>query len=537
MTDATSSTSAAVPDDTASFAASRPAWALPLWVLACLIVAVIVAFRETAITMVTIWYRSETFTHAFVVPPIVLWLAWRRRHEISRIAPKPALGTLIPISICGLAWLLGDLAGVNSVTQFALVALLALAVPAVLGLRVAYALLFPLSFMFFAVPTGEFLMPLFMEWTANFTVAALRLSGIPVVREGLQFVIPSGSWSVVEACSGIRYLIASVTVGALFAHLNYQSTRRRIAFVVVSFLVPVVANWVRAYIIVMLGHLSGNTLAVGADHLIYGWVFFGAVIMVMFVVGSRWAEPERAQLALPVQGVGTALAFAGTPRRAAFPVAALLAFMLMVLPLVARWWIDSTTAPGMVTMVAPTRLSPTWQKSAESKQEFKPSFIGPSVEANAWYGDGQQDVGLFLAFYRHQDYRRKLVSSQNVVVGSNDVVWVKVAGGSRTAFFGASPAIVRTFELRRESSVGTDGAARLVVWQIYWINGTLTSNDYAAKVYSAWFRLLGKGDDSAAIVVFAEQTRAGAADRTLESFLATNYEAIDALLKQAKASR
>ena len=56
------------------------------------------------------------------------------------------------------------------------------------------------------MPFGEFALPQMMEWTANFTVLALRLSGIPVFREGLQFVIPSGNWSVVEACSGVRYL-------------------------------------------------------------------------------------------------------------------------------------------------------------------------------------------------------------------------------------------------------------------------------------------------------------------------------------------
>ena len=50
-------------------------------------------------------------------------------------------------------------------------------------------------------------------------------------REGLQFVIPSGNWSVVEACSGVRYLIASVMVGTLFAYLNYSTMRRRLIFV------------------------------------------------------------------------------------------------------------------------------------------------------------------------------------------------------------------------------------------------------------------------------------------------------------------
>lgn len=103
-------------------------------------------------------------------------------------------------------------------------------------------------------------MPFFMEWTAKITVICLRMSGIPVYQEGLQFVIPSGNWSVVEACSGIRYLIASVTVGTLFAYLNYRSLKRRLLFVVVSFLVPIIANWARAYIIVMLAISPATSL-------------------------------------------------------------------------------------------------------------------------------------------------------------------------------------------------------------------------------------------------------------------------------------
>jgi exosortase len=69
------------------------------------------------------------------------------------------------------------------------------AVPAVLGTQAARVLAFPLMFLFFCVPVGEFLIEPMMEATADFTVAALRLSGIPVYREGLQFVIPSGNWS------------------------------------------------------------------------------------------------------------------------------------------------------------------------------------------------------------------------------------------------------------------------------------------------------------------------------------------------------
>src|SRR4029453_12636412 len=105
--------------------------------------------------------------------------------------------------------------------------MLVLAVPMLLGMEVARAITFPLAFLLFMVPFGEFLLPPLMEGTASVTIAALRLTGVPVYREGLQFVIPSGKWSVVEACSGVRYLIASMVVGVLFASLNSRSLRRR----------------------------------------------------------------------------------------------------------------------------------------------------------------------------------------------------------------------------------------------------------------------------------------------------------------------
>ena len=185
---------------------------------------------------------------------------------------------------------MGELTAVNALTQFALVATLILAIISTLGISVSRQIAFPLAFLLLSVPVGDFMMPKLMEWTAWFTVLALRASGIPVYQEGLQFVIPSGNWSVVEACSGIRYIIASVTVGTLFAYLNYVTLRRRLIFIAISFIVPVFANWLRAYMIVMIGHLSGNKLAVGVDHLIYGWVFFGIVIMAMFAIGARWSE-------------------------------------------------------------------------------------------------------------------------------------------------------------------------------------------------------------------------------------------------------
>jgi exosortase A len=510
-----------------SSATTASAWRQALPALLALLVWILFLYRDTGLAMVGIWYRSETFTHAFLVPPISLWLIWRQRHLIAAKTPQPMVSVLVLAAGVAFAWLLGDLVAINAVTQLALVTLLVLAVPAVLGVAVTRLVVFPLGFLFFAVPIGEFVMPQLMEWTADFTVLALRLSGIPVYREGLQFVIPSGNWSVVEACSGVRYLLASLTVGTLFAYLNYQSNRRRVVFALVSLVVPVLANWMRAYIIVMLGHLSGNKLAAGVDHLIYGWVFFGVVIMLMFAIGARWAEPDKVLYPQASDVAAPAPIFSAAKLWAVAGVFAALA----ALPSVTNWAVDRAEGAVAVQFNAPAALAANWQATASAVADFKPAFENPSAEINASYANQSQAVGLYLGYYQHQDYNRKLVSSSNVLVHSNDPNWARVASGARSVTVSGQPVAVRTAELRQNALASSGGQDRLIAWQIYWINGRLTSNDYLAKVYSAFYRLTGRGDESAVLVLYTRKgEQASNADALLETFLADNYAAINAFL-------
>ena len=509
---------------------TRP-WRLALPALLLLLAWVLFLYRDTAIAMVSIWDRSDTFAHGFLVPPIVLWLIWRQRHAIAAQQIQPALWALLPVACATLVWLLGDLAAVNAVTQLALVALMILSVPAVLGRSVTRQMIFPLGFLFFAVPIGEFVMPQLMVWTADFTVFALRLSGVPVYREGLQFVIPSGNWSVVEACSGVRYLIASITVGTLFAYLNYQSTKRRILFVIVSILVPIVANWLRAYMIVMLGHLSGNKLAVGVDHLVYGWVFFGIVMMLMFVIGGRWAEPEK------MVSVGASRRTPPLPMVTAARVWAITACFAVVLalPQIALWAMDQGESTRPVSLVAPAALASEWQSAASSVAGgFKPAFQNPSGEISSTYASQGRTVGLYLGYYRNQNYDRKLVSSNNSLVPSNDLQWAQVEATDREVAIDGKTMVVRTTELRAIASAAQATNSRLTVWQIYWVNGTLTSSDYLAKAFSAFYRLTGRGDDSAVIIVYTPKDAPGGAATVLASFLTANYPAIDRLLLKTR---
>ena len=279
--------------------APRSGWLLPGALTLGVLLVLAAVFWPTLYSMVEVWDRSETFTHGYLIFPISAWLIWRQRDELARMQPRPDLRGLILLAAAGAGWLLADAGSVNVVAQYAFIAMLIAAVWTLLGWTFVWAAFFPLMFLFFAVPVGEFLIQPLMGVTADFTVAMLQATGIPVYREGMFFSIPSGDWSVVEGCSGLRYLIASVTLGVLYAYLTYRSWKRRLLFSIAAIIVPVFANSGRAYMIVMIAHLSDMKLALGVDHYIYGWVFFGIVMLLLFWIGSFWREDDQPQPGQP----------------------------------------------------------------------------------------------------------------------------------------------------------------------------------------------------------------------------------------------
>ena len=489
------------------------------------LIAVFGGYYETFFSMVWTWERSETFAHGFVIVPIFLYLVWRCRARLAAIEPRPFLPALAVIAALGALWLLGELASVLVVAQFAITLMVPAVLWAALGTEFVRALAFPLAFLLFAVPFGEAFIPKMMNWTADFTVLAIRLSGVPIFREGNRFMIPSGAWSVVEACSGIRYLIASMVAGALFAYLTYRSNLRRWAFFGLSIVVPVVANWLRAYIIVMLGHLSGNRIAVGVDHLIYGWIFFGVVIAALYWVGAKWREDNVTPDAETHRGID-----ASVPRFA--PRAGVLAATGGALAVALAWPALAHLLERATDFHVPTlgqlRGEKGWTKAAGAAVNWRPSFAGWRALERTSFAKGGAAVGVFIGYYRGQSQGMELVGSANQFVVTTDRTWNLVSTSARDVPLDGGELAVRTGEIWSPSQ-------RIVAWQWYWVDGKWTASDYVAKAWLAWSVLLGRGDDSAVVVIHAAQAPDGrSAEAVLESFVRDMLPSVEAVLSGAR---
>ena len=239
---------------------------------------------------VEVWNGSTAYGHCWLVLPIALYLAWDRRAAAAGIAVRPILWPALLAIPASHDWLAAERVGIMEGRQLGVIGCVQLLVLAVLGWRLAWVFSAALLYLFFLVPFGAFLTGDLQRFTAGFTDIGLNVLGIPYVMDQFTIEIPEGTFYVAEACAGLRFLIASIAFGVLYACLIYRSPWRRAAFMLAACIVPVIANGFRALGIVVLGHLLGSARAAVADHILYGWLFFSLVILLLTLAGLPFRQ-------------------------------------------------------------------------------------------------------------------------------------------------------------------------------------------------------------------------------------------------------
>lgn len=492
------------------------------WVVA-IAAALVAVFWPTTLSMVATWSSSETYSHGFLIAPAFLWLVWVRRHELARLPIEPCWWALPVLAVISLLWLAGQWTSLALATQFALVAMLPVTVAAILGLVWVRALLFPFAFLFFAVPFGDSWVPTLMDWTADFTVAALRLSGVPVYRDGLHFAIPSGNWSVVDSCSGIRYLFACLAVSSLYAWMIFRGATKRLLFIGCALAIAVVANWVRAYAIVMLGHISDNQIATGADHLVYGGLFFGLIMALVFALGAVWREDA----APPWKPGPQDTVPARDPARDTGPR---FAAMVLAVAVLLGWpslsIVSAQDAAGRAVSMDPIRPRAGWQPLAEAVADWQPKLNNPAAVVSQTFGKDAYKVGIHVGVFHRSTPDSKLTSALNRLVEADGLNprWKLVRQGTARAHGGGEVADVRTGVLIGPKS-------RLLAWQWYWVDGTATASPARAVLLQMLARLRGRSETSAWVSVHTPESEdPSVAAGVLQIFVADMSESIGSAL-------
>nr|WP_294523669.1 exosortase A [uncultured Rhodopila sp.] len=300
-------------------------------------------FNEEIAAAIRTWIDSTAYNHCFLVIPIALYLLWDRRFDLHGVPLQPWKPAMLPAVPVALVWLLAERLGIMEGRQLAAMTFVELLFLAVLGRRLWWAMAGPLLYLYFLVPFGEFLTPQLQDVTTWFVRHGLDILGVPAYIDGYVIEIPQGTFFIAEACAGLRFLIASIAFGCLYALMMYRGPVRRALFIIVSILVPIVANGFRAIGIVYLGYLLNSARAAAADHIIYGWVFFSFVILLLIVLGLPFRQDEMSTRS----GSPAAMAAAPAAWRAAAAAAAGLVAVACITPALAAALAFATRSPPL----------------------------------------------------------------------------------------------------------------------------------------------------------------------------------------------
>lgn len=465
--------------DSASLSSRAPGWPRALLAFAVGVLLLLVCYWPTVLSLLWIWEHDGTYQYAFLIFPLSAWTAFNLRRRLWVGAPVPSLWGLAAVLALVFVWYAGRLLDFNLPQHFALVAMFPALVLACWGWRALWVLVFPLGYLGFAVPWGDALVGPLQDITAHIAVHALELTGTPVLLNGREIVTPAGVWLVADACSGVKFFIACMALGCLFAYLMFQRWWKRVAFVVLSAVAPVIANGLRVYFTVLIGETWGLEYATGTDHMIFGWQFFGTVLVLLLLVG--WFFRDRLSVEVEVATMGGML----SPSRGVIWLGVMVA--LTAGPLLATRLAGA--APAVSVRLAPPVVAG-WE-AMPAVGAWHPAFHGAAGQLRLAYRSmGGDVVELFHAVYTGKPrrghtlitYGNNLYDPAQSHILSRGSPQVALADGDQTA----------AGEMRLSGNTGSR-----LVWYWYCVGARCTGSATVAKLLQATDVLRGRTPQSA----------------------------------------
>jgi len=191
------------------------------------------------------WWSNDYYTHGPLVLLVSGFLVWRRRAGLQRESPSNwgLLGITagLAIHVIGLALRAPYLSALS------LPILLGGLVAFLLGLPALRRVAFPLAFLWLAIPlpfVEAASVPL-QNIAASASTALARMVGIPAEVRGAQISLTTCDLQVGAACSGLRSIVALLTLVVIFVYLLQGSLPAKLLLLALATPIAILANVIR----------------------------------------------------------------------------------------------------------------------------------------------------------------------------------------------------------------------------------------------------------------------------------------------------
>ena len=260
-----------------------------LWGVASVIVILFgIAYAESLAFLVRKWMEDDNYSHGFFVPVITATLIWWRRERIVVAGMVSSWWGLVPAALGFALYVAGELMTFYFLQHLSLwLAILGLAL-AVAGPQATRQMAFPLGYLLTMIPLPQMLQSSLSAslqlMSSALGVGFLHVIGVTAFREGNVIDLGPIQLQVVEACSGLRYLIPLIALTLLSAYLFQNRLWKRVVLVVSAIPLAVLLNGLRIGLIGILVDRFGHAAAEGFMHAFEGWLLF---VLSLAILGAE----------------------------------------------------------------------------------------------------------------------------------------------------------------------------------------------------------------------------------------------------------
>lgn len=447
------------------------------------------------VSLIDLWLTISDYDYCIFIALISLgWIFFLGR-KIDLVKIRPNYFSLIAVLLlCLIEFVLWQ--GMSSLgSQILIPLIIFFSIISVIGLSQAVVFVLPVFFLYFSIPIWDQFLPLLQQLAILGSVAGMKVLGVKVTLLGNKIIIPEGTFVVLYACSGLRYLVVSLALSVLIASINNFTRRGFWVLLSVSVIMAIVFNWLRIVIVIYAGHLTSmQHYFVSENHKWLGQVIFMFLLIVIFVVSEKLNDTN-----FYIQEKNSEdKSYGGQNLPIVGKLQAILAMFLCSLVFIVLGFFILRSEH----ILKEARISPKlgvlpfssgrWQGPLPSKSDWHPRFIGVADSRQVSYGDPDSTVHVYQNIYGLQSKGSELIFYGNNVYSPGD--WQLVGYDFLSivkSVFGLCP--YSTVQL------SPDGQ-KWLIGELYTVGSHKTSVGLFAQMLYGWSTLTG-GAPSGILVI------------------------------------
>ena len=484
--------------------------------------------------MISQWSK-EDFSYSYLVPLIVLYLLWEKKDKLKTVVSNPGwFGLAVLLSGIFLFWL-GELGGefytIYLSSWFVLNGLLWLH----LGWKKLTIIAFPVFLILTMFPPPNFIYNKLSVGlkliSTKLAVAMLQLYGMSAHREGNIIDLGFTQLQVVDACSGLRYLIPLIVLGILLAYFFKASFWKRALIVISTVPLSIITNSLRIALTGILYEIWGAKVAEGFFHGFSGWFIFMFSLTVLLL--EMWVLKKVQGSRFKVQGLkrqdvgglgGLEAGKQASIQNSKFKIQNIVSppqFVVAVVLLGATLaFSQGIEFRENIPISKPLNQFPLtvdeWTGTWQSMEQKYIDALDFSDYVIIDYQDRiGRDVNLYVAYYESQRKGESIHSPATCLTGSG---WIFNKAGQITI---PVPSCEGRFMQVNRAFMQKTGHKQLVY---YWFaqRGRIVTNAYQLKIFTFWDALTKQRTDGALVRVITpvyESEQPEDAEARLQAFV------------------